>query len=460
MKFMTLAMAEPDVTPRRWTRRILMAGVALAVVSIVATLAAYRSQMRKLDGMLVEIRARNEPLTEADLEALYVQPPPDQNATQLWLTAVAKMNEAPKSDWDIYQVLPCVGDADRPPLPPGAWPQLPLAEQFLRERGEAIAALHAAAKFEGRARYPGRILATPPQYASALAWGAAWLRLEAIVHAYRRDATRVADSLAAVLAVAHSLEDQPSFSAYMWMTGVHADMSADLRRLLATTDFADEDLARLQHDLMAADFRRGMQRALYAERVQGLAYFGQAASAGPSDPTMFAARLVRHADQATFLAMIAEWIAVAEEPWSQMLAEGDAVSARWKARVGPLHVLTKQLSYIDSLHDIAVRRETSKRLSIIAIALERYRRRHGRPATRLDDLSPDFMENVPDDPTSGAPYRYLASDTGYIVFSPSQRFPIPYGYTGLDAETGANPGLLFRWPPLDEEPIEKPDAAN
>ncbi|MEI2722644.1 MAG: hypothetical protein V9H26_03600 [Verrucomicrobiota bacterium] len=59
-----------------------------------------------------------------------------------------------------------------------------------------------------------------------------------------------------------------------------------------------------------------------------------------------------------------------------------------------------------------MRSETLRRLTITAIALERYRLRHGRPPNDLAALVPDFLPAVPIDLMSGRPLAYLLTAGG------------------------------------------------
>jgi len=65
-----------------------------------------------------------------------------------------------------------------------------------------------------------------------------------------------------------------------------------------------------------------------------------------------------------------------------------------------------------------VRNETQRRLTVTAIAVERYRWRHGRRPPDLDALVPDFLSTVPLDPMSGGPLRYrLTAAGGFTLYS-------------------------------------------
>src|ERR1043166_7404122 len=62
--------------------------------------------------------------------------------------------------------------------------------------------------------------------------------------------------------------------------------------------------------------------------------------------------------------------------------------------------------------------ETRRRLIITAIALERFRSRHGSFPKNLNELRPDLLKNAPVDFMDGKPLRYHLTDDGhYVLYS-------------------------------------------
>jgi hypothetical protein len=53
----------------------------------------------------------------------------------------------------------------------------------------------------------------------------------------------------------------------------------------------------------------------------------------------------------------------------------------------------------------------------VGLAVERYRRKHGRWPEGLDDLKDEFLPRVPLDPFSGKPLGYLKTNEGAVVYS-------------------------------------------
>jgi hypothetical protein len=49
--------------------------------------------------------------------------------------------------------------------------------------------------------------------------------------------------------------------------------------------------------------------------------------------------------------------------------------------------------------------------------VERFRIKHGRLPTSLDELVPEFLNAVPDDPFDGRPLRFISDERGCTVYS-------------------------------------------
>src|SRR5262249_11843362 len=55
--------------------------------------------------------------------------------------------------------------------------------------------------------------------------------------------------------------------------------------------------------------------------------------------------------------------------------------------------------------------------AVVAVALERYRRDHGRWPESLARLAPHYLRSMPSDPYDGQPLRYRRLDDGVVVYS-------------------------------------------
>ena len=93
----------------------------------------------------------------------------------------------------------------------------------------------------------------------------------------------------------------------------------------------------------------------------------------------------------------------------------------------------------------AVRVETRRRLAVVAVALERFRLRHGRLPEHLDELTPDYIQALPADPYVARAFHYRPEPQGqYRLWS--------VGADGQDdgGHPGSEPGSPVRSSRLDE----------
>jgi hypothetical protein len=81
----------------------------------------------------------------------------------------------------------------------------------------------------------------------------------------------------------------------------------------------------------------------------------------------------------------------------------------------------------------ALRAETERQMTVIAIALRRYQLAHTRAASSLDSLVPEFLKTVPIDHMSGSAFHYkAAAGNDFLLYS--------VGEDGIDNGGDATPG--------------------
>jgi hypothetical protein len=158
----------------------------------------------------------------------------------------------------------------------------------------------------------------------------------------------------------------------------------------------------------------------------------------------------------------------AHRPW----AEGKQGLVATIARLNKASSSPRRYRYFVSMMAIpniaragerAVQVETERQMTLAAIALERFKLRHGNLPASLEALVPEFLAAVPYDYMSAKPLRYRAgSDGRYVIYS--------VGEDGKDdggdatPPQGGRPGLWEGrdavWPSLAAEPDEPPPPAG
>jgi hypothetical protein len=89
--------------------------------------------------------------------------------------------------------------------------------------------------------------------------------------------------------------------------------------------------------------------------------------------------------------------------------------------------------------------ETSRQVTIAAIALKRYQLKHGNYPPDLNSLVPEFVPTVPLDPVDGQPLRYrLNADGSFLLYSVGENGRDDHGNPALRADTQL-PNRYYSW---------------
>jgi len=457
----------PDRPRRRlgpWATFFLVSGllVVLLIVLLIVAVAsiAYRASARA-EREMAEIRQAGEPVTAEQLDERYRLPPGVEDTTALWLEATGPL-ESEAFNLDAA-ALPILGNNEAVIPPVGQpWPELEAAERLLHGYGRSVERMHQAAELGGTARYPvdfSQGMLVPLDHVQPLRQGARLLSLEAWVRAHRGDPHGAAESIRAVFTLARSLEREPILVSMLVRIACDGIAREQLPSLLASVDFSDEDLAKLQEALRAADCREHLREALVGERVTGMMV-----SENPSLGEQGAKRglfgtawkLTQGEGTAFYLEHMGDLIAAAEMPWPEALDEADRVAGRLDA-LGRGSFLTRMRHVIPLLlapaleapFESVARSVAMSAAADAAIACERYRRRHGELPEKLDQLVPEFLPELPVDPYTGEPLQYVVRDDEYLVYSVGSNRIDEGGLIGEDNLQGDH---VFRvGPPMEAE---------
>jgi hypothetical protein len=337
----------------------------------------------------------------------------------------------------------------------------------LQANASALQELHAAAELGGRARYPLGTGRKNDEHLTALqsarAAGRA-LALEARVRAQDGDLHGAAESIGAGLRLGGSWADDPTVVGQLIRSALYA-ISTEALRDIGPPNFEPQDLVQLQAILASVDFRHSFRQMAIGERVDWLELFDDVVATSPAH-LRCVSMLSKQNDQLVLLDL-ADFIAASGHSWPLAADAIDTWNAA-QARVRPWNVVSNTGFSGGLAFRVLLRDETRTRLATVDLAIARHLKTYGHPPADLTALVPDFLDKVPLDPISAAPFPYRTINNGYLLFSPPNARVSPI-VPSLDAETGADPTLVFRWPPRatqpisvdaqrDKEPADAPDA--
>jgi hypothetical protein len=258
------------------------------------------------------------------------------------------------------------------------------------------------------------------------------LRDDAVLRAQDKDLDGAYRSLRAALNAGRAIGDEYTVLAFQMRTAFAAQTVRSLKRTLAQGEPDEEALAVLQQLVQReeADTPAAALAALRGERAlmhRLLVAIERGELGSPQDllpegPAFhetareaLGAVALRHS-HAVYLRRIGEDIEAARLPFPEQSArlrelEAEPVDERAAGLAGWfLPGVLKQLKTIPGTL-------AGLRCAAVALALERYRRAHGRWPEALESLTPDLLAAVPADPYDGRPLRYRRLDDGVLVYS-------------------------------------------
>ena len=419
-------MAVEVIYPRGGRRRfhpailVLGAVVALWILFMLALGFGWLAAQQRVRTELARIREAGEPVSAEDLDAFYPRPPTARDTTQLWLDAIAVL-DTPEFNADAKD-LPIVGTADVVPPLAEAWPHFAAAKARLAKYHEPLEKMHLAAELGGPARYPidfSRGIASLLPHLNKLRIAARLLVLEAEVEARRQNATAAAKAIEAILAAEHSLRNEPILISQLIRLNLDNMARDELEHLLPGADFSDSDLSEIAHQLNASDYSASFQRCSLGERVLGLQTFEDAKSAGIDAPL-----LSFHAsDESVYLQFMRKLVASSTLQGPALYDAATAWEREVKQFAGEFGAGLRcpiSVQIIPTFSSTAVgidRGKAYRDVVTVALAIQRYRLRHGDPPKALAALVPEFLSGVPLDPFDGKPLRYRVDDAEYRVYS-------------------------------------------
>jgi len=279
--------------------------------------------------------------------------------------------------------------------------------------------------------YPG----SPPLI--ALRTSAYWLAFATVIELDRSRPAAALTNVLSILSAAHCYEQEGTLVSQMVRVALGGMAFCASWETLHATGWTDTELAELQKSWEQFAMSKPLEFALQMERAMALTYFGMGRQ-GDTNAIGLIVPLASFAEG--FYAPL----------WQMALSTGDelhylqtiqrcldALRAARKNRSGV--ELQKRLSGGESwlapyrypmshalMPNIAkalkrwIRAETERQLVLAAIALERFRLRHGAYPENLGQLVPEILPSVPVDFGDGQPIRYERQGNSFRLWSVTQ----------------------------------------
>ena len=381
------------------------------------------------------IRQAGYPVTLAELNEWYAEPPPTENAASLY--------------GEAFGAIAAV-EATSP--------------AFLTKNQQALELLHQAVMLK-HCRYPidlSKGINAPLPHLAKLRKAAQLLSQNAKSQAGKGQMDLAAQSLLDGLSLARSVEDEPLILSRMIQFASERIIQTGLESILTRKTFSEGQMAVLQAAFREAELGISLVRPVAGERSLGIGAFQlptqeqlqpMALSQQPPITMDFEAYRktpVFSADFQFYLDLMEKGLAASALPFPKSL---DTLS-EWKSQMSEAqskgyHVSALLLPAFESAFERAAECVGRLRIAQAALAVERYRLANNNAVPpALATLVPQFLAQVPADPFDGQPLRYnKTSSTAFVVYSIGQDrqddggFPKPPGATtdeGCDVTFAVN----------------------
>ena len=382
------------------------------VLGVLAGLGFTLWQRTQDDALQERWRARGLPTTLAELNSWYEQVPDEENAAFAFMAASESF--APVLTEEEKQ-LPYVGGSEsRETNFKLTESTLATAQEFLKKNAAAYELAHKAAKLP-RARYPfnGNLgpSAVDMQHLAQVRNVARHLWLESLVRAQENNPEGAIASIEAAYALARSVNDEPILIAQLVAIAVKQGTAQAASDTISATQFTREQLDRIGKLAAESSGRDGYYRAIAGEATYGL--FGVSAQ-NPMATSIFVW------DRRSYANLVENMLDTSSLSLKEMVSRfdrlyGDLAYSRIRMQIHPLTSIIAP-AYVRS-SDAMIRAEMYGELLRTVFAIEKYRLEHNALPERLEQLVPESLVAIPEDPYSDGTISYFRENPGYAVYS-------------------------------------------
>lgn len=444
-----LTIFEKLIHHGRWWHALLI----FLTLTILGIALRWVLQTQALKRRHAQLQAAEQPFTSEELDTYYAIPEGSLDTTDLWLEALRLANE--NESYDEEEGLPIVGFVDSPELPPigKPWPEKDAVTAFLERQAQPLAAIHRAATADGVVRFPhdlgpdGDVISELTDLFMTLRRCERLLRLQAYARSSEGDIEGSVTSLREIFAVGKALEGYPLAVAFLVRTAISGSAAHACTQLLPFIHPSTDDLKSVQTELRRLDYRRDLYRAIVGERVFWLdncAYYIPDTTFLPMPE-----EALWYFEPGVQLRILADLDGLAEqayEPWPTALSHVEKLKKR-KPRSWSLTdpVVSESMPVLAGLFYRAAHADALAASLDAAIASELFRRDSRRWPRNLGELVPDYLPDVPGDPFTGQPLRYVAKDDELLIYSVGEDSVDNQGHVSYEDEVEPL-DVGVRWP--------------
>ncbi|MBX7254720.1 MAG: hypothetical protein K1Y02_00065 [Candidatus Hydrogenedentes bacterium] len=403
--------------------------VAILLAALAGSCQKEKSNAQQLEERLAAIRAVGEPVTMDELRATLQKVTDADNAAPILQQAFTKFDAGPNAETTLpffnLQLLTIPGEAI-----PG---EMVLAAKTLLDRNAECLSLLEKTQDKKDCLFPltyERGAGMDVSHLSKMRDMERLLCLNSLVCAAKGDANGAYMSLRGAYKLSEDLRSDPMMINLLVRIALRSIASTATEQALNRVRLDASQLTALQS--MVATMREPgeYRRALISERCLGLT-IADAVQQGtlPLDKENEAVFLaikddpdVMAREQVAFLDAMEKGIAIAAQPFPQMLDEAEALAdgvdlANQSNVSGNSKLVASTLPSLMKCSRAVARDTATLTVTETALALRRFQLAEKKLPVKLDELVPTYLKAVPTDPFDGQTLRYVAKGDGFTVYS-------------------------------------------
>jgi hypothetical protein len=401
----------------------------IVLVTTVASLLILRWHWKSQFRARVEtFRAAGYPVTPRELDASYVHSESGENAADYVLTAGTYYVDLPAERTRVLNRLEDRSDERILPTEPLPSDVNAILVGHIQANAKALGLLHQVSGIR-ESRYPVDLSKSGSlslSYLQEVRKAFLLLGLEAVMLAEQDDSKGACSSIEAALDVADTLRTEPLLISQMIRRGGLTRTVDVLERVVNRVSLTDVQLHRLQGRLCSSYDPSAAKRGLIGQVCLCLELFERPEYIDPSHfgklpPTAlleaYSALGLAAREGGIFLDLAQRYVDTLQLPVVERCKAANEIRVQFNTLQRNC-ILLPALSGLKQAVSLDLSLFAAVETASTALAIERYRLVGEHLPDTLEDLAPDYLENVADDPYDGKPLRYkkFGAD-GFVVYS-------------------------------------------
>ncbi len=380
-----------------------------AVAGIVAGLMFTLWRRAQDDDLRARWKARGLPTSLAELDAWYEHVPDEENAAIGILAAHAAMTPLIPKDAPLPVFSSSTIDEAAYPMDEAT---LAAVDNVFAQNSGALALAHAAAALP-HSRFPIDFTKFPMMDSEHLGQTrhvARLLWLEGLDASQRGDSAKATVAFVDAFAISRAMAHEPILISVLAANGIYIETVRRITESFGAGRYSPEQIRALLDASASTVETLSVDRALVGEST--LSLFENS----PASPFQ---RPLGAVDRKSYAAFVEQSLGAASSGWPAMVDEFERIEA---APMSPLDRFIRPITLIvvpamSKSYRATVRSRITHDLFAILTSVESYRQVNGSIPANLDQLVPDFIESLPQDPY-GPGYRIIATTepAGYAVY--------------------------------------------